>query len=95
MTLKIILTHKNFTKKILQFLNENEFTLTSLVLQKAEYDSRESYEFESYHRDLEEFFMKHGSSLRSLKLNLWLHPYDNPEYNSLEIASRRGFFSRD
>ena len=37
-TLKIILTHKNFTKKILQFLNEQEFTLTSLVIQKAEDD---------------------------------------------------------
>ena len=96
MFVKIILTHKKFTKKLLQFLNEKEFTLTSLVLHKAEYHLESShllerFESESYHRDLEEFFMKHCSSLRSLELKLGLHPNHYPEYNSLEIASRRIF----
>ena len=52
----------------------------------------ERYEFVSYHRDLEEFFMKHCSSLRSLKLKLWLHRH-HMHYNALEIASRRVFLS--
>lgn len=73
-------------------MNKKEFTLTSLVLQKAEYDSEERYKFESYHRDLEEFFMKHCSSLRSLELKLWLHPYHGIHSNALDIASRRVFY---
>ena len=79
-------------KKILKTLNDREFNLKSLVLEKFVFGN--SYnETELY---LWEFFKKHGSDLRSLKLKYCLNMEHGPDHNPLEIASRTVFiFFRD
>ena len=96
MTLTNVSTKKNFRKKIFQILNEKKFSLTSLVLQKTEEKrtccrrTRFFYNDEKYLLELEEFFVKHCSGLRSLELNHWPKHTD---HNPLEFASRTNDFS--
>ena len=78
---QIIQTNKIVTEKIFKLLNKKEFSLKSLVLENSEFRAC----------DFEDFFAKHCSGLRSLKLKYFPNPELDRDHNPLIIASRGVF----